>query len=319
MATEPQLMESAVSAETAQKAGVYRLSSADARTLGLLAANTANLSGLAFPYRHPVTGQVLVTRIRPDNAVNGCKYLAPIGSRNHLYLPFATEALLTDARFAVVLTEGEKKTLALAEAAGSKYLAVGISGVWNWRTSDKEKRPLADRPGSRTVKTNSRPIEDLDWITWRNRQVFVILDSDGATNPDVLRAETALCGELRRRGATPLVVSLPPSKDGSKQGIDDFLARHEASTRLAALDRLLRAATPRRRVTTAEERPLDLLWDPPGGFLRTFDGFADEQTDAPAAYRAVKDDRDRLDPRMVGRHGETSLPPWNLHPVSRDR
>jgi hypothetical protein len=181
MATEPQLMESAVSAETAQKAGVYRLSSADARTLGLLAANTANLSGLAFPYRHPVTGQVLVTRIRPDNAVNGCKYLAPIGSRNHLYLPFATEALLTDARFAVVLTEGEKKTLALAEAAGI--------GAHPTKRSDPSPIALVQGP--------SRPIVDRSKILTGS-----LGGIDRCSSSLILTARRILmCSAPRRRSA----------------------------------------------------------------------------------------------------------------------
>src|SRR5262249_47457083 len=46
------------------------------------------------------------------------------------------------------------------------------------------------------------------------------------------------------------------------------------------------SAAPRRRTTRPDdERALELIWDPPGGFLRTFDAFADEQTDAPAVYR----------------------------------
>lgn len=248
--------------------------------------DSANLAGLAFPYRDPRSGAEILTRIRPDVAFNGRKYLAPTGSRNRLYLPFPTEPLLTDPRFPVIITEGEKKTLAVAEAATSRYLAVGVSGVWNWRTSDKEKRPLAERPGSQTVRVNSRPIEDFDWITWRDRQVFIVFDSDGTSNPEVQKAETALAGELRKRGATPLVVSLPATKAGGKQGIDDYLASIDVGGRLGALERLCRAAAPRRKVgAPRDDQPLTLVWDPPGGFLRTFDEFADKQTDAPAVYR----------------------------------
>jgi Domain of unknown function (DUF3854)/Protein of unknown function (DUF3987) len=285
---DPQLTASAVSEDTAKRASVTRVSSNEARDLGFggNGYDAANLAGIAFPYRDPRTGHHLLTRLRPDVPVNGRKYLAPTGSRNHLYMPIVTESILTDTRVPVVLTEGEKKTLAIAEAASSRYLAVGISGVWNWRTSDKEKRPLADHPGTKTVRVNSRPIEDLDWIAWRNRAVYVVFDSDGAKNPDVRNAEAALCAELRKRGASPLVVSLSATADGRKQGIDDVLAGVDAGKRLATLEQLLRSATPRRRArVTDDDKGLDLQWEPTGGFMRTFDAFADEQTDAPAVYR----------------------------------
>jgi hypothetical protein len=284
---EPQLAASAVSPETAKRAGVTRITSADARRLGFSgnAYDAANLAGLAFPYRDPRTGAEILTRIRPDVAVNGRKYLAPVGSRNRLYLPFPTSALLEDIRFPAVITEGEKKTLAVAEATEGRYLAVGVSGVWNWRTSDKEKRPLRDRPGTETVRVNSRPIEDLDWITWKGRRAYIVFDSDGAANADIQRAEKGLADELRKRGATPLVVSLQNAVSGGKQGIDDLLAPLAPESRFAAFERLLHAAAPRRRASIREDQPLTLVWDPPGGFLRTFDEFADEQTDAPAVYR----------------------------------
>lgn len=286
MDAEPQLTASAVSPETAKRAGVIRITGAEARALGFVGSgyDAANLAGLAFPYTDPRTEQRILTRLRPDVPVNGRKYLAPTGTRNHLYIPFPGEAL-DDARFAAIMTEGEKKTLAVAEAVGSRYLAIGVSGVWNWRTSDKEKRPLAERPGTKTVRVNSRPIEDFEWIAWKGRSVYIVFDSDGATNPDVTNAEAALCAELRRRGATPLVVSLSAGPDGRKQGIDDFLATIEPAGRLSAIDRLLRSAAPRRRTRKDDEQGLELRWEPTGGFMRTFDIFADEQTDAPAVYR----------------------------------
>lgn len=284
---DSQLAASGISPDTARKAGVVRVTSQEARNLGFVGNgyDTANLAGLAFPYRDPRTGQHLVTRLRPDIAVNGRKYLAPIGSRNHLYLPNATPVLMDDVRFEAMVVEGEKKALALAEILGHRALVVGLSGVWNWRTSDKEKRPERDRPGTRTVRVNSRPIEDLDWIQWKDRRVYILFDSDGGRNVDVQQAEQALSQELRiRRKAQPLVVSLPPNPDGSKQGIDDLLAAFPEAERQGALRRLLADAAPRRKLRNSGVRSIDFEYEPSSGFLRDFCDYVEPITDAPQVY-----------------------------------
>ena len=35
------------------------------------------------------------------------------------------------------------------------------------------KVPLRDRPGTKTVRVNSRPIEDLDWIAWTSYRAWL--------------------------------------------------------------------------------------------------------------------------------------------------
>ncbi|HVL66776.1 MAG TPA: DUF3987 domain-containing protein [Vicinamibacterales bacterium] len=283
---DPQLAASAITDDTARKAGVYRITTEDAHRLGFVGNgyDSANLSGLAFPYRHPRTGAHLVTRLRPDTSVQGRKYLAPIGSRNHFYVPGATETLLDDVRFDALIVEGEKKALATLEVVGHRALVVGLSGVWNWRTSDKEKRPERDHPGTRTVRVNSRPVEDFDWIIWKGRRVFVLFDSDGNKNQDVQKAELALCVHLRKLGAEPMVVSIPPQPDGGKQGIDDFFARLPASERAAALKRLLNDSAPRRKLRLSEARSIEFDYQPSTGFLRDFCDYVQPITDAPDVY-----------------------------------
>ena len=286
---DDQLAASGISPDTARRAGVLRVSSHEARNLGFVGNgyDSANLAGLAFPYRHPVTGEHLITRLRPDFPVNGRKYLAPIGSHNHLYLPTATHEQLDDPRYDALIVEGEKKCLALAETSAGSHLVVGVAGVWNWRCSDKSKVPLRDRPGTKTVRVNSRPIEDLDWIAWTARRVFIIFDSDGNKNPEVQRAEQALVSELRKRGAMPLVVSLPAGRDGQKQGIDDVLVQLNPDERRSTLRKLLNTAAPRRKLRPTTESALDLDYDPSGGFLRNFCEYVEPITDAPAVYYPV--------------------------------
>ncbi len=283
----PQLEASGITADVAKRAGVEVVTSQAARDLGFTGNryDGANLAGLAFPYRDPRTRALFMHRLRPEVAVDGRKYIQPTGTKNHLYLPLATERQLADVEIPAVVSEGEKKTLSIATVAGTRYLAIGVGGIWNWRTSDKEKRPCRDHGGTETVRVNSRPIEDLDWITWKGRRVFICFDSDGARNPDVARAEQALAAELRKRGAEPLVVSLAPGPDGSKRGIDDVLVAEPVERRLAVLERLLRSAAPRRRLAPDVERGLELAYQPASTLLRMFDAYCDSATDAPAVFR----------------------------------
>jgi hypothetical protein len=282
------LAQAGIPIELATQAGVRGVTSDEARTYGFAIAGDdgANLAGLLFPYRNIDTGKAELFRLRLAHPVKGRRYLQPAGSTNRLYLPCCLAQHLTDTRFEMLITEGERKALMLRSVVGTRYLVAGIGGVWNWRTSDKVTRERADAPGRETVRENSRAIDDFDRITFKGRTVYVVFDSDGASKPDVQRAEEALVRELRRRGAKPLVVTLPSGPDGQKQGIDDWLVRLPEAERGTALDRLLRGARPKRAALPRDaETSLDLRYAPGDGFLGRFDAYVDEATDAPAVYR----------------------------------
>src|SRR5205085_10589883 len=66
-------------------------------------------------------------------------------------------------------------------------------------------------------------IPDLAAVVWAGRTLFVVFDSDAATNPNVRAAERALVAALTVAGAIVRVVRLPGGPDGRKQGLDDFL------------------------------------------------------------------------------------------------
>ena len=89
-----------------------------------------------------------------------------------------------------------------------------MPGVWSWRT----------RAGR--VDGKSVPVEDLDHIAWQGRTVYVVFDSDLATNPNVRDAEHALAKELSRRGGRPAAIRLPGGPTGEKVGLDDYLCTH---------------------------------------------------------------------------------------------
>lgn len=71
-------------------------------------------------------------------------------------------------------------------------------------------------------------VKYLDEFDFNGRIVGVVFDSDAATKPQVLQAEEKLRAALASRGARVMIVRLPPTKDGKKQGLDDYLAHESA-------------------------------------------------------------------------------------------
>jgi uncharacterized protein (DUF927 family) len=186
-----------------------------------------------FPYRWPGEPNAREYRLRRDNpeveelADGGRKekgkYLSPPRARNLLYFPpCADPDVLHDVALPIVITEGEKKTLALSRLAwldvttGPRFLPIGIPGVWNWR----------GKIGKTTNETGNRcdvvgPIADLDRISWENRRVTIVFDANVKTNPSVANARRQLAKELGRRGASVRLVNLPQIEDSN--GVDELL------------------------------------------------------------------------------------------------
>jgi hypothetical protein len=208
--------------EVAQQAQLRRITSQEGGVL--VGRNGAgDYLGIAFPYFLPGSDQVRDYRLRLDHPAveykddgkphERQKYLAPPGRGNMLYFR---------SRYARLITEGEKKTLALWALAHHslgdaaelpRFLAIGLSGVWNWRaTVGKTTGPEGDR---RSVKG---PIVDLDRIAWRTRTVVIVFD---ATNDSVGAARHELAKELARRGAKVHYLDLPEVE--GVNGIDDLM------------------------------------------------------------------------------------------------
>jgi hypothetical protein len=100
------------------------------------------------------------------------------------------------------IVEGEKKADSLTSR---RECAISVPGVWNFQAR-----------GEALPCWKHVPLE--------GRRVFVAYDSDLMRNPDVLDALERLVGFLEGRGAAVLVVYLSDAEDGSKVGVDDFLA-----------------------------------------------------------------------------------------------
>jgi hypothetical protein len=163
------------------------------------------------------------------------KYLSRAGTGNRLYfVPGVDPTELTDTSLPVVITEGEKKTLALCrlavhEAETARWLPIGIAGVWSWRgTAGK-----ADSSNGKRVDVKG-PIADLALIQWQGRQAYLVFDSDVLTNNKVRSARQALATELKKRGADVWLVTIAATAQEDKIGVDDFIFRDgpEAALRL---------------------------------------------------------------------------------------
>lgn len=230
---------SGVRADVASAAGLW--SEGDAAELSRMtgiprkAWTDDHLPALVFPYQAPDEREPSIFRVkpkkplafnRPDGAVDLRKYVQPKGEGVRLYFPPSlrdSERRRRDPSLSLLITEGEKKTLA-AESAG--LLCIGLSGVSCWSKKSGRKRVLHD---------------DFAHLELRERRVFVVFDSDASTNLlGVRREEAALCRGLRAAGAVPHVVRLPAGPGGAKQGLDDFLVARGAE----ALRELCRAAKP---------------------------------------------------------------------------
>src|ERR1051325_4133889 len=121
------LKRSYISHELALDAGLFRVDSAEGgRLVGQ--NGSRDYSGIAFPYRWPGEPNAREYRLRRDNPEieelpDGArkekhKYLSPPRARNLLYFaPCATPHALNDVTLTIVITEGEKKTLALSRLA----------------------------------------------------------------------------------------------------------------------------------------------------------------------------------------------------------
>jgi putative DNA primase/helicase len=172
--------------------GIFSASAADVEALLGYGAGR----GLVFPYdRAGANMTPTYARVKLDQAgADGKRYRSPKGRGNHLYTPFTIDPYaLCDVRQILVITEGEKKTLAAVQAG---IVCVGLSGVWSWK-----HRVVKEGP--------SVPIEDLHVLPWKGRSVCIVFDSDAATNHDVRAAEQALAAELTRRGAVVTIKRLP--------------------------------------------------------------------------------------------------------------
>lgn len=117
------------------------------------------------------------------------KYLQPRSSSPRLFFPLAALDAVARGDGPLLVVEGEKKALAVAQRG---LAAIGIAGIEGWHTR-----------GSRGL------LADFDAIPLMGRGVEIVPDSDFRTNRAVAAAVSGFATALAARGARARVVILP--------------------------------------------------------------------------------------------------------------
>lgn len=231
-----ELRASGLTDETIAAAGIYSATSGEVHKILDWANRKVDWgTGMAIPYRFPAEAETTYYRIKLDfPRSNGdgkvIKYESPRRSTNRAFFPPGFfEAL--DSGCQLLLTEGEKKTLATMQAG---FPCIGLPGVWGWQ----QKRLKSD---TGRAYGERRLIANLASINWKGRQVIIVFDSDAVTNSSVQLAEVRLAESLGKVGATVRVARLPANGD-DKVGVDDFLVAH-GDNGPAELAKIINAAT----------------------------------------------------------------------------
>lgn len=248
-----QLKARAISKEFALLSGIRSAADNEVRQLGFAAslprdAQSGGLQGILFPYVDLADRHVITWRLKPDKSIpmpeRDAKYLSLIGSGSHPFLPHTTtKEKLDNIKVNVIITEGEFKTLAIAEALGKvktnrETVVVGLNGVNGGWHRDKKVVETADGGHEKKPTGNPHLIDELEAIEWRKRTVYVAFDSDVGTRKHAIEfkksryagawgAEYTLVELLRARGAEVRIVEIP-SNGQAKLGADDYIAQYGA-------------------------------------------------------------------------------------------
>lgn len=214
---------------------------------------------LVIPYPDTNGKRNCYARIKPDNPREKkgkrFKYEAPKGLPNRAYFPPGTIKTLNDPSIPLLVTEGEKKA---ARVDQDGFPCVAIPGVYAWQI--KRKKGCNGKPiGAREL------IPDLEKISWDNRTVFIVFDSDAATNFKVRQAEFHLAEVLKGKGAKVRVVRLQPGPTGEKVGLDDYLLTHTPDDLRKLLRKAKKPTRPpkdkKETPTLSQGEPLTDLWN----------------------------------------------------------
>lgn len=199
---------------------------------------------LVIPFFGPDGTPLPYSRLKPDQPrtdnTNGSagkpiKYESPKGQGNRVFFPPMTRGVVANAGVPLLITEGEKKA---AKADQEGFATLGLTGVYGWNMP-RPKGPDGKGVGEWELSP------DMMAVAWAKRTVYLVFDSDAATNKSVLWAEYNLAKALQKQGAKVKMVRLPPGpvgEDGTpaKVGLDDYLVAKGPE----ALRALLGAAPP---------------------------------------------------------------------------
>jgi hypothetical protein len=214
------LDESAISDEIARERGYYSVEKSK-ELEGMFGPSQRRAPGLVIPIMD-VYRETVFYQLRPDEprVKDGRiqKYETPARVKMALDVLPSTQNHIHDPKVTLWLTEGIRKGDALASIG---LRAVTLLGVSSWRGKNHEDGITA--------------LPDWEQIAMNGRKMVITFDSDSFQNPNVHRATERFGRWLESRGANLHFVYLPHAEDGSKQGVDDFLA---ANSREDLLNRI---------------------------------------------------------------------------------
>jgi hypothetical protein len=199
--------------------------------------------GLVVPMFSP-DGETVGYQLRPDRPrKGGPKYESPGGISPIVDVHPRMLEEVRQGDGPLLITEGAKT----GDAATSRGIpTVVLAGVWMWCLPKVKPYRLKSCFGH---------------IRLEGREVFVAFDSDCMSKAGVQDALAALVAALEDRGALVKVIYLPDAPDGSKQGVDDYLAVGGTVREMFALAREFDPADVGRIRMSRDERLRDAVED----------------------------------------------------------
>jgi hypothetical protein len=258
--------------KSAERALLRRVSSLEGAEL-IGQHDGKDYAGIVFPNVWPGESRPREYRLRRDSSEvtyeKGVKkyrrrYLGPPGRGNLLYfVPGTSPELLEDVELPIIITEGEKKGIALGRLARHglsdaperpRFLPVAIAGVWSFRgTVGKESGPNGERVDVKDV------ITDFNRVRLTDRKVIIAYDSDVRRNEKVHAARIELARHLiHERDAQVYFAEIPELGANGKTGIDDLLASVGPEEALKLFDRSKRANVKKKRALILGDMAEDL-------------------------------------------------------------
>ena len=209
-------MASAITDEVAAERGYWSATEPEQLTaLGFADYQAERVPALVIPVYGPSGEEPGVHYVRPDEPRTNrrgkpLKYEVPEGHLLALDVPRRSREHLGDPQVGLVITEGSRKVDS-ALSAGLECV-VGLAGVWAFRgTNSKGGKAL---------------LADFEAIAFNGRAVGFIFDSDVMTKREVYGALVRVSEVVRSRGAKAHYYYLPGGTNGTKVGLDDYLAEH---------------------------------------------------------------------------------------------
>ena len=196
-----------------------------------------DIDSSGFMLKYPGNG---ASTIRLDNPpVNGDgkaqKYLRRVGESNSLFNPGVDLNRAED----LWVVEGELKALC-GHAQGLPI--VGLSGIFNWRTSGAEAELLAE---GEKLKDSEALLPELAQVDWSGKKINLLYDSDIVPGHKAYDAFPRLAEQLYRLGTEEVrVLTLPPVVKDGKTGLDDFIIAKGPEQALQALQAIRARAEP---------------------------------------------------------------------------